>query len=220
MATSTPKPKPQNNGLNLSDLGGDITKPIIFPGGHYGLESAVWESAQRVADLLPVKVQVSGDLDEQTVFDATENAKGAEIQAKCWTEYSAAISRYLKTFYKIREKQSETAENVAETRLKVAQLEKDLGTTLASLESQYRQVVGSYRSSIASTQDDLTINLNKIASQYTQLKAKKEERLETEAKKEETPFAKQTTSLVEKFRKAREARYSGASAGITRRAAV
>ncbi|MDJ0734882.1 MAG: hypothetical protein QNJ47_12580 [Nostocaceae cyanobacterium] len=160
-------------------------------------------------------MQVSGDITEETVLNLLDKAKGAELQAKNWTEYATAFSRYLKAFYKVKQKQGEVAENAASARLKHAELEKELGVALAGLESRYRQVVGSYRSAIAGTNDDLQINLNRIASQYTQARVKKDEREQTHAKKEETPYAKQTASLVERFRKAREAHYSGASIGIT-----
>ncbi len=210
------KPTKQSSEFSLTDLGGDIKKAIVFPDSHFGLEFDLWANAQRIADMLPINVQVMGDLEEQTVLDALEKAKGAEIQAKYWTEYSSVISRFLKAFYKVKEKQSETAENVAEARLKHAELEKDLGTTLASLESRYRQVVGSYRGALAGTQDDLDNSLARITSQYAQTRAKREEKEQSEANKEQTPYAKQTTTLVEKFRKAREARYSGAP-GVTHR---
>ncbi|MBW4617508.1 MAG: hypothetical protein KME21_30710 [Desmonostoc vinosum HA7617-LM4] len=209
------KPKPQNNSLELSDLSGSVKSAIVFSDSHFGLESAVWQNAQRIADMLPIDVQVSGDLNEEIVLTAVDKAKGAELQAKNWGEYSTAISRYLKAFYKIKEKQSEVAENVAEARLKHAELEKELGTTLATLESKYRQVVGSYRSATAGTQDELEISLNRIATQYTKAKSARDEREQSEEKREETPYAKQTASLVDRFRKAREARYSGATAGIT-----
>lgn len=211
--------KSANSSLELSDLNGSVKNAIVFQDSHFGLESAVWDNAQRIADMLPVKVQVFGDLDEKTVADAVDKAKGAEIQSKYWTEYSAAISRYLKAFHKVQEKQSETAENVAEARLRQAELEKELGTTLASIESRYRQIVGTYRSAIAGTQDDLDIGLARIASQYATAKAKKDEKEQTDAKKEETPYAKQTASLVDRFRKTREARYAGSIGGITRRVA-
>ena len=207
----------QSNAFNLSDLGGEVKSPIIFPDGHFGLESAIWNNAQRIADTLPIDVRVSGDINEQIVIDITEKAKGAELQQKCWTEYSSAVSRYLKAFQKIKEKQAEVAENVAQKRLDIANLEKDLGTTLASLESQYRQVVGSYRGAIATKQDEMTINLAKISEQYTQTKAKREEAQQLEVKKDESAFTKQSTSLIDRFRKAREARYAGASVGITHR---
>jgi hypothetical protein len=215
MGKTQPPKKP--NELDLTGLNGDIKYPVIFPDSHFGLESGVWDAAQRIADMLPIQIQVYGDLNEEAVLDLTEKAKGAEIQQKYWTEYSAAVSRFLKAFYKVKEKQAEVAENTAEARVKHAELEKDLGTALASFESQYRQIVGSYRSAIASTAGDLEISLNKIASQYSQARAKKAEAVQGDAKKNETPYAKQTESLVDKFRKAREARYNGPSAGITRR---
>ena len=211
------KKEEKNESLNLSDLNGTVKSAIIFPDDHFGLELAVWDNAQRIANLLPIQVQVHGDLQEEVVLKATESAKGSEMQAKYWTEYATAISRYLKASYKVKEKQAETAENVAEARLRHAELEKDLGTTLATLESSYRQVVGSYRSAIAGTQDDLSIGLTKIANQYAQSKSKKEEREQTDKQKDQTAFAKQQTSLVDRFRKAREARYVGGDVGITRR---
>ncbi len=207
----------KNNSLNLDDLNGNVKNAIVFSDSHFGLESAVWQNAQRIADMLPIDVQVSGDITEETVLNLLDKAKGAELQAKNWTEYAAAFSRYLKAFYKVKQKQGEVAESAASARLKHAELEKELGVALAGLESKYRQVVGSYRSAVASTEDDLQINLNRIASQYTEAKVKKNEREQTHAKKEETPYGKQTASLVERFRKAREARYSGVGVGITRR---
>lgn len=219
MPKPTPKPEtPKNNALNLSDLNGDVSKALVFPDSHFGLESAVWENAQRIADMLPVDVKVFGDLSEEDVAAALDKAKGAEFQAKNWSEYSTAISRYLKALYKVREKQAEVAENTAEARVAHAELEKNLSTTLANLESKFRQVVGSNRSAIAGVQDDLNISLGRIASQYSEQKAKKQEKVTTEStKKEPTPYEEQTNSLVDKFRQLREARYSGSSVGITQR---
>jgi hypothetical protein len=219
-----PKPTPQkpespkNNGLNLSDLNGDVSKALVFKDSHFGLESAVWENAQRIADMLPVDIKVFGDLTEEDVATIVEKAKGAEFQAKNWAEYSTAVSRYLKAFYKVREKQAEVSENIAEARVQTAELEKNLSTTLANLESKFRQTIGSNRSALASVQDDLAISLGRIASQYSETKAKKQEKVQTEtAKKEPTPYEEQTTSLVDRFRQLREARYSGSSLGITQR---
>jgi hypothetical protein len=212
------KPQDSKGGLDLSDLNGTVSSAIVFPDSHFGLESAVWKNAQRIADMLPVDLRVFGDLDETEVATFIDKAKGAEIQAKNWNEYSTAVSRYLKAFQKVREKQSEVSENVAEARNVHAELEKSLSSNLANLESKYRQIVGGNRSAIAGIQDDLTISLNRIASQYTESKAKKQEKLNTEStKKEPTPYEEQTTSLVDKFRQLREARFSGASAGITQR---
>ncbi|MCC5634639.1 hypothetical protein LC593_02010 [Nostoc sp. CHAB 5844] len=211
------KDKQQSNGLDVSDLRGTVKNAIVFPDNHFGLEAAVWNNAQRIANLLPINVQVSGDLYDETVVDLIEKAKGAELEQKNWTEYSAALSRYLKAFKKIKEKQIEVAESTAEALVEHTELESDLGKTLANLESKRRQTIGNYRSAIGVTQNDLEINLNKIASQYSQTIVKRTEREESENKKEETPIAKQTTNLVEKFRKARESRYSGAMAGITQR---
>lgn len=212
--------KPQDskgNGLDLSDLNGNVSNAMIFPDSHFGLESAVWKNAQRIADMLPVDVTVFGDLEETEVATFIDKAKGAEIQAKNWGEYSTAVSRYLKAFQKVKEKQSEVSENVAEARNIHAELEKALHTNLANLELKYRQIVGGSRSAKAGVQDDLSISLNRIASQYIESKAKKQERLSELTKKEPTPYEEQTVSLVEKFRQLREARYSGASAGITQR---
>nr|ADO19249.1 hypothetical protein Nfla_7901 [Nostoc flagelliforme str. Sunitezuoqi] len=87
-----------------------------------------------------------------------------------------------------------------------------------NLESKFRQTIGSNRSAIAGVQDDLSISLGRIASQYSQTKAKKLLNVQTEtAKKEPTPYEEQTTSLVDRFRQLREARYSGSSLGITQR---
>ncbi|MFK0731378.1 MAG: hypothetical protein ACFKPT_02795 [Gloeotrichia echinulata GP01] len=206
-----------NDGLDLSDLKGSVKNPTVFPDSHFGLEAAVWSNAQRIADMLPIKVQVTGDLDDASVIDLIEKAKGAELEQKNWTEYSAAFSRYLKAFKKIKEKQIEVAESGAEALVEHTELEADLGKTLANLESKRRQAIGNYRSAIGTTQNDLEINLGKIASQYSQTIAKRTKREESEDKKEETAIAKQTAGLVEKFRKARESRYSGAMAGITQR---
>lgn len=216
---TTPKPQdPKSNGLNLSDLNGDVTKALIPLDSHFGLESAVWENAQRIADMLPVDIKVFGDLTEEDVATAVEKAKGAEFQAKNWAEYSTAVSRYLKAFYKVREKQAEVSENIGEARVQNAELEKNLSATLANLESKFRQTIGSNRSALASVQDDLAISLGRIASQYSETKAKKQEKVQTEAaKKEPTPYEEQTNSLVDRFRQLREARYSGTSLGITQR---
>ncbi|BAZ33767.1 hypothetical protein NIES4074_62810 (plasmid) [Cylindrospermum sp. NIES-4074] len=209
---------PKDGALNLSDLGSDVSKAIVFPDSHFGLESAVWSNAQRIADLLPVDIKVFGDLTEEDVALAVDKAKGAEFQAKNWAEYSTAISRYLKALYKVREKQAEVSENVAEARVQQAELEKNLSTSLANLESKFRQIVGGSRSALAGIQDDLQISLERIASQYSQGKAKKQEKLQTETvKKEPTPYEEQTNALVDRFRQLREQRYEGGSLGITQR---
>ncbi|WP_414546266.1 hypothetical protein [Nostoc sp. CCY0012] len=208
---------PKDGALNLSDLGGDVSKAIVFPDSHFGLESAVWGNAQRIADMLPVDVKVFGDLTEEDIADALDKAKGAEFQSKKWTEYSSTISRYLKALYKVREKQAEVSENVAEARVQHAELEKNLGTSLANLESKFRQIVGGSRSAIAGVQDDLTISLGKIADQHSESKAKKQQKLQTEkAQKEPTPYEEQTSNLVTRFQELRNARYSG-TPGITQR---
>lgn len=208
---------PKDGALNLSDLSGDLSKAIVFPDSHFGLESAVWENAQRIADMLPVNVKVFGDLTEEDIADALDKAKGAEFQSKKWTEYSSAISRYLKALYKVSEKQAEVSENVGEARVQHAELEKNLGTSLANLESKFRQIVGGSRSAITGVQDDLTISLGKIADQYSESKAKKQEKLTTEkAQKEPTPYEEQTSNLVNRFQELRNARYSG-TPGITQR---
>ncbi|BCL40025.1 hypothetical protein [Nostoc sp. MS1] len=208
----------KDGALTLSDLSGDVSKAIVFPDSHFGLESAVWGNAQRIADMLPVDIKVFGDLTEEDVASAVDKAKGAEFQVKNWTEYSTAISRYLKALYKVREKQAEVSENVAEARVQQAELEKNLATSLASLESKFRQVVGGSRSAIAGIQDDLEISLGRIASQYSEGKAKKQEKLQTEnTKKEPTPYEEQTSSLVNRFREIREQRYEGSTFGITQR---
>jgi hypothetical protein len=169
------------NGLDLSDLNGDIRSPLMPPDGHFGLSSDVWINAQRIADALPFAVVVNGDLNEEVVNQAIETSKGLKLQADYWKEYSAAISSALKEYYKVLEKQAEVAENVSEARLRHAELEKDLGKTLASLESRYRQIIGNSRSAIAGIQDELNINLNKIVSQHTQNSAKRQESLTTES---------------------------------------
>lgn len=216
--TSQKPQESKGNGLDLSDLNGTVSSAIVFPDSHFGLESAVWKNAQRIADMLPVDLRVFGDLDDTQVADFIDKAKGAEIQSKNWGEYSTAVSRYLKAFQKVKEKQSEVSENVAEARNVHAEIEKSLGTNLANLESKYRQIVGGSRSAIAGVQDDLTISLNRISSQYVESKAKKQEKLTSEsAKKEPTPYEEQTSSLVDKFRQLRDARYSGASIGVTQR---
>jgi hypothetical protein len=210
--------KPKSNDLDLSDLNGNISNAIIFPDSHFGLELEVWENAQRIADMLPAGFKVFGDLGDEDVASAIEKAKGAELQSKNWSEYSTAISRYLKALIKVRETQSTVSENVAQSRVTVAQIEKDLKTSFAGLEAEYRKIVGDSRSAIAGKQYDLELSLNRIASQYTEGKAKKQERLTTETtKKEPTPYEEQTTSLVDKFRQLREARYSGTSFGVTQR---
>ncbi|MBD6620066.1 hypothetical protein FNW02_30785 [Komarekiella sp. 'clone 1'] len=216
--TLKPQPEPpKNEGLNLSDLNGDVSKALVFKDSHFGLESAVWENAQRIADMLPVNVRTFGDLTDEHIALAAENAKGAEIQLKNWTEYDALISRYLKALIKNREKQASVAENVGEARVTLAQMEKNLGVSLANLESKFRQIVGGSRSALAGVQDDLEISLGKIASQYSEGKAKKQEKLQAEkTKKEPTPYEEQTSNLVTRFQELRNARYSG-TPGITQR---
>jgi hypothetical protein len=218
MAKTTLKTElPKDRALNLSDLNGDISNALVFPDSHFGLESAVWENAQRIADMLPVNVKTSGDLTDEDIALAAENAKGAEIQLKNWTEYDALTSRYLKGLIKTREKQASVAENVGEARVTLAELEKNLGVSLANLESKFRQIVGGSRSAIAGVQDDLGINLGKIADQYSESKIKKQEKLNAETtKKEPTPYEEQTSNLVTRFQELRNARYSG-TPGITQR---
>jgi hypothetical protein len=213
-----PKSEPsKNNGLNLSDLNGNVSNAIVFPDSHFGLESAVWENAQRIADMLPIDVRVFGDLTEEDIAAAVDKAKGAELQAKNWAEYDSIMSRYLKGLVKTREKQASVSENVGETRVVLAELEKSLKTSLASLESQYRQIVGSSRSAMASVQDDLGISLSKIADQYSESFAKKQEKLTAQmVKKEPTPYEEQTSNLVTRFQELRNARFSG-TPGITQR---
>jgi hypothetical protein len=217
MAKTTKSESSKDGALTLSDLGGNVSNAIVFPDSHFGLESAVWANAQRIADMLPVDVKVYGDLTDEDVADALDKAKGAEFQAKNWAEYSTAITRYLKAFYKVREKQAEVSENVAEARVQHAELEKSLGVSLANLESKYRQIVGGSRSALAGVQDDLVISLSKIADQYSESKAKKQEKLTAEkVKKEPTPYEEQTSDLVTKFQELRNARFSG-TPGITQR---
>jgi hypothetical protein len=214
--TSNPESS-QDGALTLSDLSGNVRNAIVFPDSHFGLESAVWANAQRIADMLPIDVKVYGDLTDVDVAEALDKAKGAEFQAKNWGEYSTAIARYLKAFYKVREKQAEVSENAAEARVQHAELEKTLGVSLANLESKYRQVVGGSRYAIAGVQDDLGISLSKIANQYSESKAKKQQGLtEEKVKKEPTPYEEQTSNLVAKFQELRNARFSGTS-GITQR---
>jgi len=217
-ANKAEAPKESKDGeLVLSDLGGDISKALVLPDGHFGLESAVWENAQRVADMLPIDIKVFGDLAEEDVASMLDKAKGAEFQVKNWTEYSTAISRYLKALHKVREKQAEVSENVAETRVQIAEIEKNLATSLANLESKFRQIVGNSRASIAGVQDDLKISLNKISSQYSEGKNNKLNKLtEEKAKKEPTPYEEQTSNLVTRFQELRNTRYSG-TPGITQR---
>ncbi|NDJ26062.1 hypothetical protein GS682_31685 [Nostoc sp. B(2019)] len=216
--TLKPQPEPpKNEGLNLSDLNGDVSKALVFKDSHFGLESAVWENAQRIADMLPVNVRTFGDLTDEHIASAAENAKGAEIQLKNWTEYDTLTSRYLKALIKTREKQASVAENVGEARVTLAEMEKNLGVSLANLESKFRQIVGGSRSAIAGVQDDLGISLGKIADQYSEGKAKKQEKLQAEkTKKEPTPYEEQTSNLVTRFQELRNARYSG-TPGITQR---
>ncbi|MCC5639803.1 hypothetical protein LC593_29055 [Nostoc sp. CHAB 5844] len=203
--------------LTLSDLNGDVSKTLVLPDSHFSLESGVWANAQRIADMLPVSIKVFGDLSEEDVAEALDKAKGAEFQAKNWAEYSTAISRYLKALYKVKEKQVEVSENVAEARVQHSELEKNLSTNLANLESKFRQIIGNSRSSVAAVQDDLGISLGKISSQYSEGKAKKQQKLTEEiTKKEPTPYEEQTSNLVTRFQELRNARYSG-TPGITQR---
>ncbi|MBU7587555.1 MAG: hypothetical protein KAF91_32820 [Nostoc sp. TH1S01] len=214
--TETPK-EPKDGELVLSDLNGDVSKALVFADGHFGLDSAVWENAQRIADMLPVDIKVFGDLTEEDVAEALDKAKGAEFQVKNWTEYSAAYSRYLKALHKVREKQAEVSENVAETRVQIAEIEKNLSTSLANLESKFRQIVGNSRASVAGVQDDLKISLGKISSQYSEGKNNKLQKLNQEkTEKEPTPYEEQTSNLVTRFQELRNARYSG-TPGITQR---
>ncbi|MBD2496726.1 hypothetical protein [Nostoc sp. FACHB-280] len=207
----------ESGGLVLSDLGGDIGKAIVFPDGHFGLESAVWENAQRIADMLPIDITVFGDLTEENVASMLDKAKGAEFQVKNWTEYSSALSRYLKALHKVREKQAEVSENVAESRVQIAELEKNLSMSLANLESKFRQIVGNARSGVTGVQDDLKISLGKISSQYSEGKNKKLQKLTEETtKKEPTPYEEQSSNLVARFQELRNARYSG-TPGVTQR---
>ncbi|GAX38862.1 hypothetical protein [Nodularia sp. NIES-3585] len=209
--------KTNNDGLDLSDLNGDISHAIVFPDSHFGLSSAVWANAQRIADMLPIDIKVSGDLSEEDIASIADKAKGAELQAKNWTEQLALVSRYTKALLKTREKQADVAKNVGETRVAIAEIEKDLGTALAALESKYRQIVGGSRSALAGVQDDLGISLGKIASQYSDGKAKKQERLNSESvKKEPTPYEEQTSNLVTRFQELRNTRFSG-TPGVTQR---
>ncbi|HYW17699.1 MAG TPA: hypothetical protein VE956_00045 [Nodularia sp. (in: cyanobacteria)] len=217
-AKTTPAQSQKDNGLALSDLNGNISNALVFPDSHFGLESAVWENAQRIADMLPVDFKVFGDLTAEDVEFSVEKAKGAELQVKHWAEQSTAITRYLKALQKVRETQATVSENIAESRVATAQIEKDLKTSLANLESKFRQIVGGSRSAVAGVQDDLNISLNRIASQYSESIAKKQEKLTTEStKKEPTDYEIQGSSLVDKFRQLREARYSGAMVGLTQR---
>ncbi len=67
-------------------------------------------------------------------------------------------------------------------------------------------------------QDDLQINLGRIVSQYADSRAKKQERLNTEtAVKQPTAYEEQAATLVDTYRRFREARYPGASLGNTER---
>lgn len=222
MARSSTNPQQNktsnSSALDLSDLNGSISNAIVFPDSHFGLESAVWENAQRIADMLPVDFKVFGDISEEDVAASIEKAKGAELQVKNWAEQSTAISRFLKAIQKVRESQSTISENIAGARVATAQIEKDLKTSLANYELEYRKIVGGSRSAIAGVQDDLNISLNRIASQYSESLAKKQDKLTGEsAKKDPTPYEEQVTKISERFRQVREGRYGGASVGITQR---
>lgn len=207
----------KKNDLDLSDLSGDISKPIIFPDPHFGLEEQVWLEAQKVAALLPVEVRAYGDLDDEYVQQITDSAKGAEIQGKMWTESRAQVEKYLKGLKKIREEQSTQALKVAEARVELAELEKTLKTDLANNESKYRNIVGNSRSSIASVQDSLAINLGNIAAKYSEGKATKlAKATEEKTPREPTEFETQVSSVVQKFRENQAARWAIAP-GITQR---
>jgi hemerythrin superfamily protein len=181
MARSDSKPK--SNGLDISDLNGDVSSPLMPADGHFGFSSEVWTNAQRIADALPFPVVVHGDINEEIVNQAIENSKGMKLQSNFWKEYSTAIQSSLKEYYKILEKQGEVVENVAEARLRHAEFEKDLTKNLASIESRYRQVIGNSRSAIAGIQDELNISLNKIVAQHSQSAAKRQESLANESSK-------------------------------------
>ena len=213
-----PKASTSSSALDLSDLNGSISNAIVFPDSHFGLESGVWDNAQRIADMLPVDFKVFGDLSEEDIASSIEKAKGAELQAKNWAEQSTAVSRFLKSLQKVRESQATISENIAGARVATAQIEKDLKTSLATLELEYRKIVGGSRSAIAGVQDDLNISLNRISAQYSESLAKKQDKITGEStKKEPTPYEEQVTTISDRFRQLREARYAGASVGVTQR---
>jgi hypothetical protein len=219
MPTKSSKPKTDatDNSLVLSDLNGDIDKTLVHADSHFGLSSAVWKNAQRIADMLPIDLQVFGDLSEEDVAYIIDKTKGSDIQLKNWTEYSSQTDKFLKNLIKIREKQILVAENTAEARVSIAELEKELGTNLANLESKFRQIMGNSRSAIAAAQDDLAISLGKIASQYSENKEKKQAKLsEAKEKREPTAYETQTSDLAARFQELRQQRCASAI-GVTQR---
>jgi hypothetical protein len=209
--------KEESGPIQLDGLDGRIDRAVVFPDSHFGLESAIWENAQRICDLLPIPIKISGDLEEQEVADMSDKAKGAQIQAIWWTAYAADVSSYLKSFYKIREKQADIAETTSEYRLKVAELEKELGTTLAGNEAKYRGTIADYRSGITTKQDELEISLSRVVSNYTTNKNKREIAESSESKKDQSPFNLQKTKLTERIKLGRDSKVANPSLGITTR---
>ena len=82
--SSPSTPPPSNSGLDLSDLNSAIGTAWMPDDGHFGLNSGIWENVQEIADLLPLKVNVYGDLTEEDLTIATDVAKSAEIQVENW----------------------------------------------------------------------------------------------------------------------------------------
>ena len=212
-------PPPSNSGLDLSDLNSVIDTAWMPDDGHFGLNSGIWKNVQARADLLPFKVNVYGDLTEEDLTIAADVAKSAEIQVENWNENKALVERTLKARKKVLESQQIVAEKVSELLLEQAKLEAELAKNLGADESEYRKVIGTSRATTQNQQEDLKLSLLKIANQYTEGRAKKLELVNNQATidKEVTPYQEQLSSIKEKFRANRQARFDGQVA-IMRRA--
>ena len=216
---STPPPS-NKSGLDLSDLNSAIGTAWMPEDGHFGLDSGIWANVQAIADLLPFKVSVYGDLTEEDLTIATDVAKSAEIQAENWNENKSLVERTLKARKKVLESLQTVAEKVSELRLEQAKLEADLAKNLGADESEYRKVIGVSRATTQNQQEDLKLSLLKIANQYTEGRAKKLELLNNQEIKEKeiTPYQEQISGIREKFKANRQARLEGQPVAIMRRA--
>jgi hypothetical protein len=218
--SSPSAPPPSNSGLDLSDLNSPIGAAWMPSDGHFGLDSGIWDNIQAIADLLPFKVNVYGDLTEEELTLAADVAKSAEIQAENWNENKSLVERTLKARKKVLESQQTVAEKVSELRLEQAKLEAELAKNLGADESEYRKVIGSSRATTQNQQEDLKLSLIKIANQYAEGRAKKIELINTQETKEKevTPYQEQITGIREKFKSYRAARLEGQPVAIMRRA--
>lgn len=219
---STPPPSNKKDGLSLdlSDLNSPTNAAWMPSDGHFGLDSGIWGNIQAIADLLPFKVNVYGDLTEEDLTLAADVAKSAEIQAEHWNENKSLVERTLKARKKVLESQQTVAEKVSELRLEQAKLEAELAKNLGADESEYRKVIGSSRATTQNQQEDLKLSLIKIANQYAEGRAKKIELINNQEikEKEVTPYQEQITGIREKFKTYRAARLEGQPVAIMRRA--